>query len=155
MEKKIQNIIEELKSESTLFHSFDEGELEKIAHFFRSEIYPAGEVIFKEGDPGDFVGLITSGSVEVKKVSDFPGKYIVLAQLKSGSIIGEFAMLDEHPRSATVVAIEDTEIITLSRDSLEAFFAQYPAIGIKLLKGISRILTIRLRQSAKRLTLIF
>ncbi len=155
MEKKIQNIIAELKSESTLFQLFDEGELEKIAHFFRPEKYPAGKVIFKEGDPGDFIGLITKGSVEVKKVSDFPEKYIVLAQLKRGSIIGEFAMLDEHPRSATVVAIEDTEIITLSRDSLEAFFEQYPAIGIKLLKGISRILTIRLRQSAKRLTLIF
>lgn len=155
MEREIQKIIDALKGESTAFQLFTEDDLEKIAHFFKIERFPAGSTIFSEGEPGDSIGLISSGSVEVKKESDFAGKHIVLARLKKGSIIGEFAMFDEHPRSATVVAIEDSELLILSRQALESFLEHHPSAGIKLLKGISRILTIRLRQSAKRLTLIF
>lgn len=155
MEREIQKIIDALKGESTVFQLFAEDDLGKISHFFKIERFSAGSTIFLEGDPGDSIGLISSGSVEVKKESDFSGKHIVLARLKKGSIIGEFAMFDEHPRSATVVAIEDSELLILSRQALESFLEHHPLTGIKLLKGISRILTIRLRQSAKRLTLIF
>lgn len=155
MEGRTQKIVDELKVESTIFHLFNNDELEKIAPYFTIGRFPAGTTIIREGDPGDFLGLIRSGRVEVKKEIDFEGRQIILAQLRQGAFLGELAMFDEHPRSATVTSIEDSEILILSHEALESFMQKHPAIGIKFLKGICRTLSIRLREAAKRLTLIF
>lgn len=155
MEERIKKIVRELKDDTNLFHLFEEGELEKIAPYFERAHYEAGDVIFREGDEADFIGFVTSGHVEAKKQTEFQGKQIVIAQMASGSILGELALFDGKPRSATVEALRETELLILRRSALEAFIADYPDLGIKVLKGVSRVLSLRLRQMAERLVVIF
>lgn len=75
-------------------------------NFMPTDHYKAGEVIFEEGYAADGVYLICSGKVNVVKKR--AGKDIVLSSLGEGNIFGEMAFIDERPRSATVVATEDT-----------------------------------------------
>lgn len=155
MEETIKEIARDLKDDTNLFHLFGESELEKLAPYFKRAKFQTGEPVFKEGDGGDYVAFVKNGSVEIKKETEFQGKQIVLAKMGRGSCLGELALFDQRPRSATVEALEDTELLTLDRKSMDKFIEDYPTLGIKVLKGLSRILSLRLRQAADRLVFIF
>jgi CRP-like cAMP-binding protein len=155
MEKIIKEIVRDLKDDTNLFHLFEESELEKIAPYFERAKFSAGATVFSEGDAGDFIAFVKSGRVEIKKETEFRGKQIVLAQMGKGSCLGELALFDQQPRSATVEAMEDTELLTLGRKAMDEFIEDFPALGIKVLKGLSMVLSMRLRQLADRLVVIF
>jgi len=73
------------------------------------ETYPAGDIIFKEGDPGDSAYLVEEGCVEVNVSSTQQ------SQIGKGELFGEIALIDQKPRTATVRAIEDTVLIPIPR----------------------------------------
>ena len=78
-----------------------------------SKKFAAGEEIFRIGDRGRNAYFIESGSVEVTTLRD--GEPFVIAELGVGEIFGEMSMIDDAPRSATVTAMEDTEVIEIQR----------------------------------------
>ncbi|KPJ97804.1 MAG: hypothetical protein AMK71_12490 [Nitrospira bacterium SG8_35_4] len=152
----LRDFIFEMKDKLILFHFLAPEEVEKTIPYLEAVSYQKGSNLFIEGEPGDFVGFIVKGRLEVKKETEFKGKQVVLATLGRGSLVGELSFVDEgEPRTATVVALDDVEVILLRRKSLDSLAEQYPQIGIKIFKGIIRILAIRLRKSVERLTLIF
>jgi CRP/FNR family transcriptional regulator, cyclic AMP receptor protein len=150
----IHNHICKFKDEIT-FSFLDEEDFEKIACFFESVTFPAHAVIFKEGDPAEFIGFVLSGKLEVKKQTEFKGNQLIIAILTKGALVGELSIFDEHTRSATVEAVEETSILKLRNDAFDALLREYPEIGIKILKGFIRILSLRLRKTTERLTTIF
>ena len=137
------------------FSLLNDEELEKIACFFELVTYPAKTIVFKEGDPGDFIGFVIKGKLEVKKQTEFKGNQLIVALLSKGSLVGELSMFDKHNRSATVEAVEDSTLIILKNEAIDAIIQQYPYIGVKILKGFIRILSLRLRKATERLTTIF
>jgi CRP-like cAMP-binding protein len=141
--------------EEMIFDLLDDRDIEQIVPFFELVTYSAGTVIFKEGDPGDFVGFVVSGKLEVKKQTEFKGNQLIIALLGSGALVGELSMFDKHNRSATVEAKEDTVLIKLWNEKFESLIGQHPYIGIKILKSFIRILSLRLRKVTERLTAIF
>lgn len=156
MDNGIREFIFKKKHEFLLFHLLNEKEVEQILDYFEIVLYPKGTLLFSEGECGDFIGFIISGIVEIKKQTEFKGKEVVIATLKKDSYVGEMSLLHANePRFATAVALEDTEIIVLDREALESLIKKYPSIGIKILKGLNQILTIRLRKVVERLTAIF
>ncbi|UCD34728.1 MAG: cyclic nucleotide-binding domain-containing protein [Nitrospiraceae bacterium] len=156
MDDTIGAFIFAMKDKLLLFHLLSDDEVEKITGYFEIALFPAGTILFREGEPGDYIGFIVSGALEVKKQTEFKGKAIVLATLKKGSFVGEMSLMGPHePRSATVVALEDSELVILKREELDALIDNYPRIGIKILRGLNQILTIRLRKTVDRLTSIF
>ncbi|MEK9722520.1 MAG: cyclic nucleotide-binding domain-containing protein [Rhodospirillaceae bacterium] len=76
-----------------------------------SRHFAPGEVIFSEGERGRIAYFIESGRVEVSVSRD--GEKVVLAQIGMGDIFGEMSMIDDAPRSATVTAVEETEVIVI------------------------------------------
>lgn len=155
MENNLKELIYEVKEDLKIFHLLNKEEMEQIVPYFKIIHCPVGTTLFNEGDPGDFIGFITSGKLEVKKQTEFKGRQIVLALLSKGSFVGELSMIDEQPRSATVVALEDSELVILRRGALDSLMQRYPYTGIKVLKGLNRILSIRLRKAVDRLAVIF
>jgi len=150
----IKEHLDKLRSEM-IFSFIEDEDAEKVIPFFESVDYPVGAVIFKEGDAGDFIGFVVSGKLEVKKQTEFKGNQLIIALLSSGALVGELSIFDQHKRSATVEAVEDTTMLILRSKSLEALIQQHPYTGIKLLKGLIRILSLRLRKATERLTTIF
>ncbi len=155
MSDELKQLIDDLRDKLQVFQLLTEEELEKILPYFERVKYPQGTTLFKEGDPGDYFGIVLSGKLEVKKQTEFKDKSIVLALLGKGSFTGELSMLDGQVRSAAVTAREDSEMFILKRDVLDNFMEENPHIGIKILKGIVRTMSLRLRKSVERMATIF
>jgi len=109
-----------------------------------------GQTVFKEGDRGDYVCFVVDGALDVVKESA-SGESIVIATLSKGRSIGEMAVIDELPRSATIKARNKSTLITLSQENFNYILAEHSAIGVKILKGITRLLSMNLRKTSSRL----
>lgn len=109
-----------------------------------------GETVFKEGDTGDYVCFVVDGTLDVVKKSE-TGESIVISTLSRGGSIGEMAVIDELPRSATVKARTKSTLITLSQDNFNYILAEHSTTGVKVLKGIARLLSMNLRKTSSRL----
>jgi F420-non-reducing hydrogenase small subunit len=99
-------------------------------------IYEKGEVVFRQGDPGDTMYIIQSGAFEVSQLRD--DQKFVLAFLGKGDFFGEMALIDKHPRSATVTAIRRSRLLPLTRASLLERTRHDPGVVLHLLKGLSQ-----------------
>ncbi len=142
---------------SGFHHFFTESELEKICHLFELRKLSKGEILFREGDPGDFLAFLISGKLEVKKQTEFPDKHFVLAMFNPGAFIGEMAIAGKtgHHRSVTVTAIEDSTLALLSHDDFDRLLTEFPASSAKLLRAMLRVVSQRLNGANERLATIF
>ena len=77
----------------------------------------AGSLIFQEGEPGNYAYIIKQGKVELSILSE--GQHLPVATLDKGDLFGEMALIDDNLRSASAVAIEDVELLVISRDFIE------------------------------------
>ncbi len=156
MDEKIKKFILGHKDQLILFQLLNSEEVDMALPFFDLLQFKKGETVFNEGDKGDYVGVIMQGHLEVKKQTDFKGRQVIIAALKEGSFVGEMSLVNEkEPRSATVSASEDSELIALTRASMNSLIEQHPSIGAKILQGLNQVLAIRLRKAVERLASIF
>ena len=99
---------------------------------------------------GDFVCFVTKGALDVLKKNE-KGKEILIASLGKGRSIGEMAVIDDFPRSATVKAKTHSTLIILTRRGFEQLLDKHPQIGVKLLKGLARLLSMNMRKTSSLL----
>jgi len=109
-----------------------------------------GEHLFVEGDQGTLMGFVVNGILEIQKRAD-TGENIVLARLTKGSSIGEMALIDKSPRSATVIAKQATTMVTLTDKGFELLAEKYPSLGIKVIQKIARLLSLNMRRTSSKL----
>lgn len=109
---------------------------ESLAKLMTEQSYAPGEIIFKEGDAGDAMYIIWSGRVAVVK-GDFEAPAI-LGYRGAGEIIGEMALLEDQPRFASVVALDNLRLLKVSRENFEQFLTSNPAIRMSILEVLSR-----------------
>jgi CRP/FNR family transcriptional regulator, cyclic AMP receptor protein len=107
--------------------------------------FKAGEVLFREGEPGNEMYLIRSGRIEISAFA--AGTKKTLAVLKEGDFIGEMAIIDEKPRSAT--ALEDTTCLTLDREAFKSQLKENPMI-----EYLVSMLIKRLRETNKQIEIL-
>jgi CRP-like cAMP-binding protein len=119
-----------------LFAGMGPDSLQAIARSLRARRFRRGEVLFHEGDPGDALFVVASGAVKVVIPSE-DGDEAILATLRRGDFLGELALLDGAPRSASAIALEPTEALALPRDQFHALVASEPAIRDALLASLS------------------
>jgi tetratricopeptide (TPR) repeat protein len=113
-----------------LFSSIPGNDLNRFFNKSLPERHAKEKMIVEEGDSGDSVYLIMSGSAKV--ISHLLGKEIELATLVPGDIFGEIAFLTGRPRTSSVIALEDLEVLEFNKLLLDEIIAQYPEI-LKLL----------------------
>lgn len=100
-------------------------------------VYPTGEFIFREGEPGDTMFIVLKGAVEILKRTD-NGSQRQLALLKPGDIMGEMALLDDKPRSATAVAKQFTELLSIQEEGFLLLVSKNPQFGLKIMRSLSK-----------------
>ena len=110
----------------------------------------AGQTLIREGEVGDWMLLVLSGTVDVYKTSE-SGGMSRLAVIMQGTAVGEMSMLDAAPRNATCVAIENVEAGVLTRTMIAHLIQDHPVIGAKLLVKLTQLLAQRLRNTSSRL----
>lgn len=127
-----------------LFEDFDRNEIDTLARYLSCYRAPAGIEIIREGEPGDFMLLLVSGSVEIVKV-DPRGLPKRLALVGPGKTLGEMSLIDGEPRFASCVTLEETVLAVLDRDTLIRVVSEEPKIGVKILMELLMLLNQRLR----------
>ena len=123
--------------ECGLFGHADEGTLETLAGALRVRRFRKAETVFHQGDPGDALFIVASGSVKVVLPSDEGAEPAIVAVLGQGEFFGELALLDGAPHSATIVAIEPTETLMLHRDTFLALIDDQPQLRRALLASLA------------------
>ena len=124
-----------------LFSTLTDGEFSQLEHIFVTRAYRKGQIIFLEEETGNYMYLVLAGKVKVSK-SGAGGKETILAIHRTGDFFGEMSLLDGKTAPATVSAMEDSKIISLSG----ADFHKYLLHNEKVMLQIIHVLCARLRQ---------
>jgi CRP-like cAMP-binding protein len=113
----------------------------------------AGQVLMAEGQVGDWMLLVLSGTVDVtRRVGAENEEVTRLAVIRAGAAVGEMSMLDGEPRYASCTAIDAVEFAVLTRQAMARLIRDHPAVGAKLLVKITQLLAQRLRNTTQQLT---
>ena len=115
--------------------------------------YEAGEVLFREGDPGDGLFIITEGSVRISKQT--PTGEEALSILEAKAFFGEMALIDYSNRAADAIAHSATEVFFVPLPLLRDLIEGYPPISIKFLYALCEVLAQRLRETNERYMNVF
>ena len=120
-----------------LFRSLDATELAHFGQLVREKSYPKGSVILFEDDPGDALFVVRAGRVKVVLVAE-DGREVILGILSVGEHFGELSLIDDQPRSAHVIAMEDSSLLVLRRDDFRKRVEANPSVAWSLLSELSR-----------------
>jgi CRP/FNR family transcriptional regulator/CRP/FNR family cyclic AMP-dependent transcriptional regulator len=129
-----------------LFAELDDRELGSIATVAKVRRYAKDDVVFHADESGDIFCLIKEGQVKITMISP-EGKEIILSMLGSGEFFGEMSLLDDAPRSATVIAMEPLEVVTIWRNDFLQILQENFSITRKVLAELSK----RLRSASNRI----
>jgi diguanylate cyclase (GGDEF)-like protein len=135
---------------SPLFAGMDEGECGVVAAFMEARRIPRKTAVFGEGDTGDELFILLSGGLNAL-VRQLDGIQRLLFSIAPGDFFGEMSIIAREPRSATIVAVEDAEVMALRKVHFYQIISNYPRIGVKILRNIVKVQNSWLEQSAKYL----
>jgi len=128
----------QLLADVELFEHVSEEDRASLADFIDLQQLPAGETLFRTGEPGESLYIVRSGEIELF-IRDTVGQKILLAIANPGEVFGELALLDRGPRTATALALTDCELLELDRDDLLLLFQKSPKAALRLLAAMSHM----------------
>ncbi|GAB4118550.1 MAG: SpoIIE family protein phosphatase [Roseiflexaceae bacterium] len=135
--RRQRSLIERLRNTS-LFTRISEADLAVVAARVSERLLTAGEVLFREGSEGKSCFVILSGALEV--LTELAGEEFRLEVRQAGQIIGEMALIDRSPRSATVRATVDSSLAELDEQGFYALMHADPEVALELLRsGTARL----------------
>jgi CRP/FNR family cyclic AMP-dependent transcriptional regulator len=134
--------------DKVLFREFTPQEIDEFLDLLDPVMAKAGDIVVHQDDLGDCMYILVSGKCRV--VHHKNGRDIDLAILNEGDFFGELALVDEGPRSADVIALEDVALLKITQAVVAAVAGVFPTAAFKLLIAIGRIMVERLRLANQR-----
>jgi len=138
-------------AEVPIFSGLNQSDLDQLAQCSTRSWFKRGSVIVTEGDPADGLYVVVSGRIKVL-LSDNEGKEVVLTVESGGACFGEIALLDEEPRSASVAALENTELLIIYRDQFMDLLDNHPEFARALIRSLAHMVR-RLTKNVENLAL--
>lgn len=132
----------ELLRSVPIFSELSDPDIASLGRLANRRKCPKDSVVFFENEEGDFFFMILQGRIKVTILGD-DGREVILSLLGPGDFFGEMALLDQEPRSATAIAVEDTELLSLHRTDFQAALSDNRSITM----GLIKVLTGRLRRA--------
>jgi CRP/FNR family transcriptional regulator, cyclic AMP receptor protein len=136
--------VEEMLSKIPVFEKLEVKELRHLASIVHRRQYATGEHVFYQGDPGLGMYVVEKGKVGIIVSSD-DGTAKEVTELVNGDFFGEISLLDESPRSASVVVKEDSQLIGFFRPDLFEVMEKSPQTGLKIVMKLAEMIGERLR----------
>lgn len=133
-----------------LFEELSRLEIEALCQFMHCFAAHRNSILLKEGDEGDYLLIVLSGEVTVRKQAP-SGALVDIAVVKPGSTLGEMSLFDGQRRFANCIATEPTDITVLTREGFNEILIMHPRLANKFLIRLVQIQTIRLRDTGMRL----
>jgi len=127
----------EVVRNATLFAGLDDEATSALLKFMKPRSLRRGTALFREGDSGDELYIVSTGKLKVGRES-VDGRENLLSVVGPGEIIGELALFDPGPRSSTVTAVSQTELLSLKHDDLTTWLQDRPQAAMNLLKALAQ-----------------
>ncbi len=135
-----------LISEDSMLADLPEDQLDELGELGQMRTLSRGQTLYQKGDPGDFMAVVLSGGLKACSFS-VSGAETVLNLLVPGDVLGEIAAIDGRERTTDVVALDDSELLTISRAALLRRMEDDPELTLAL----ARALCARLRRTSEAL----
>ncbi|MDH5323981.1 MAG: cyclic nucleotide-binding domain-containing protein [Gammaproteobacteria bacterium] len=129
-----------------MFRDLTRPEVEILSGYVQAFEAESGKTLFLEGEKGGFMCFLVSGKIDVIKESHLRERKTITT-VRPGQTIGEMSLLDDMPFSATACAVEKTTVILITRRNFESFTEDHPALAIKMIRKVARLISLRLRQT--------
>lgn len=120
-----------------LFSGLEREDLATLATIVSRKEFDKRETLFHQGDPGEEFMILTEGSVKVELMNS-EGKELTLTILTPFQFLGELALLDDVPRSATVVSLEQSVLLSINKRDFARLLEAYPRMSIPMLRQLTR-----------------
>src|SRR6185369_17195157 len=133
---------QELLRTVPIFAELSDADIASLSKLATRRRYPKDTVAFLENEEGDFFFMILEGRIKVTILGD-DGREVILSVLGPGDFFGEMALLDNEPRSATAIAVEESELLSLHRNDFQTVLNDNRSITSALI----RVLSARLRRA--------
>ena len=133
-----------LIKKAAIFSTLDDDEIDRVVEICKEQSFKFGQTIFKEGEPGNRLYIISTGDVRISRVVPGSGEE-ALTVLKPGACFGEMAVFDRSERSTDAIANTDCTLLTISRSDFEILLDFNRDISYKVLWAVVRLLSERLR----------
>ena len=134
----------------SLCENMNDEEIKAISEHCRIKSYKKKNVIFLESDPGNMLYLISSGRVKITKLNE-EGNEVILTILSDGDYFGEMSLSDDHDRNANAIAMDDVELLTVTKNEFVNLLIHNSTLSLNLLKTFA----IRLRVTDIRMKSFF
>ena len=129
-----------------LFASLTDAQVETLAAASTRRAFPKGRMIVAEGEPSQSLYILLSGRAKVQR-SDSEGKEVILAVLTSGEFFGEMSLIDDAPRSASVITIESCDFMAIQKETFKQMLVQSPEMCQAIMRGLVK----RLREADRKI----
>jgi aspartate ammonia-lyase len=143
------NALEAFLKKIELFQDLDDGERAEIARSVEERGLEAEELLFTENSHRKHLFIIHEGEVELFKKTPF-GEEMRLTLFGKYDFLGEGALMDDYPHSASARALLKTRVLTVSREKFQSLFGSNPGLATKILSGVARVISRRMRQASTR-----
>ena len=135
-----------------LFSGFNDADLNILENHAINKTFSKNTIIINEGDESDSLYIIQSGMVKVF-LSDEDGKEIILNTQSAGEYFGELALIDDAPRSASIMTMEECKVMIILKRDFQNYLEKNPEICYRLVRGLTKRLR-RLTDNVKSLALM-
>ena len=142
-----QTLLASMLAAIPLFRALDPGQLNKLVTQATEQVYPAGYVIARQGEPPRFLWVLLSGRVRVVESTADGQAEMLLGEIGKSEVFGELGILRDQPRSATVIAVERTHCLVLRQADFTAVLGE----SVELANGLLRVVATRLYDADRKL----
>jgi CRP-like cAMP-binding protein len=125
--------LEEVLHSMPPFKNFNSTQLKQLLKLVHNRVYSANEYIFYQGDPGIALYIIREGEIKVVKNSD-QDKEMELTRFGRGDFFGELALMDTDLRSASAIALTDSNLGAIFKPDIDKFIEKFPKKGVEILR---------------------
>lgn len=125
---------------------FTEEQWQRFMRYTLRQKYRPGDIVVREGDRDRTLSMLLEGTCEVLVATDATGRMKQVARHSKGSVFGEMSFVDGRPRSATVAAMDDCEMLLVTQKKFELMKEHEPHLALAMMEDIATVLSLRYRQ---------
>lgn len=130
-----------------MFDDFTRQEVEVLANYMQAYEAAAGTQVFREGNREGYMCFVVTGKLDIIKDTGGSGPAKITV-VRSGKTIGEMSVIDGLPHSATAMVSEQATLVMMTKNNFERVCVDHPAIALKMLIKIAKLMSLRLRQTS-------
>ena len=120
-----------------IFEMLDDESLRPLTRVATLRHIARHTVVLKAGDRTDNIYFVISGALKVQ-VSDEEGREVILSMLGPGELFGEMGVLDDHPRSATVLAVESSDVVVMGKEDFKRCLVENPDVSLFIMRSLTK-----------------